>query len=244
MAHFKCLTIFFPMLNEEDYIESCVKVAREAGQRLINAGEIETYEILIINDGSTDRTAAIADQMALSDDKVRVIHHERRRGLGAGLKTGFTSGRGDLLFYSDADLPFDLFELEKACRLMRLYDAHIVGAYRYSRLWEGPKRFIYSTIYNHLIRALFSIKLRDVNTPFKLCRSSIFEKISLKSEGSFIDAELIIEAQRNGFRLIEFGLDYFPRTRGVSTLSSVSVMRKIVHDLYQYKMGKGPYKKV
>jgi glycosyltransferase involved in cell wall biosynthesis len=225
------LTIFFPMWNEQDYIYATVDAAREVCAQMLEEGEIGDYEILIVDDASTDSTGQIADQLAADDRRVRVIHHPVNRRLGGCIKTGFGNARGDLVLYTDADLPCDLAELRKACRLIRYYRADIVSAYRHDRTGEGPRRAVYSWIYNWLVTLLFGLRLRDVNFAFKLCQRSIFDKLELVSEGSFIDAELLIRAQALGYRVIQFGVDYFPRSVGVSTLSSGSVIAGILREM-------------
>ena len=225
------LTIFFPMWNEQDYIYATVDAAREVCGQMLEEGEIGDYEILIVDDASTDSTGQIADQLAADDRRVRVIHHPVNRRLGGCIKTGFGNARGDLVLYTDADLPCDLAELRKACRLIRYYRADIVSAYRHDRTGEGPRRAVYSWIYNWLVTLLFGLRLRDVNFAFKLCQRSIFDKLELVSEGSFIDAELLIRAQALGYRVIQFGVDYFPRSVGVSTLSSGSVIAGILREM-------------
>ena len=137
MAPFRSLTIFYPMWNEEATIERAVAAAFEAGDRLIENGQIERYDVLIVDDASTDATGALADAMAATDDRVSVIHHPTNRKLGGALKTGFANATGDLVLYTDADLPFDMAEADKAVRLMRIYEADIVSAYRFDRTGEG-----------------------------------------------------------------------------------------------------------
>ena len=231
-AHTSTLTVFFPMWNEEDYIDRAVGAAREACESLIAAGEIEDFEILIIDDASTDDTGKIADSMAAADRRLRVVHHPKNRKLGGALKTGYAEAKGDLVLYSDADLPFDMDELVKACRVMRHYEADIVSAYRFDRTGEGYVRVVYSAIYNSLVRWLFGVRLRDINFAFKLTRRQVFDKVTLESEGSFIDAELIVRARRHGYKVVQFGVDYFPRTRGVSTLSSPAVIVKLLREMF------------
>lgn len=231
-ANFQLLTIFFPMWNEEEYIGRALSAAREACETLVAEGEIADYELLVIDDASTDATGRMADDYAANDRHVRVVHHPVNRKLGGSLKTGFAESRGDLILYTDADLPFDMDELIKACRVMRHYDADIVSAYRLDRTGEGYVRTVYSTFFNSMVRALYGIRMRDVNFAFKLCRGRIFEDVTLKSEGSFIDAELIIRARKYGYEVVQFGVDYFPRTRGVSTLSSPSVIVKILREMF------------
>jgi len=228
---FDSLTIFFPMWNEEALIEQTVSAAREAAEDLVVTGEIGRYEILIIDDASTDATPQLADELAAADGNVRVVHHPVNRKLGGSLKTGFAEARSELVLYTDADLPFDMAELAKAVRIMRLYDADIVSAYRFDRTGEGPRRFIYSYVYNLLVRYGFALRLRDVNFAFKLVRRRVLDNVQLKSEGSFIDVELLARANRLGFHTVQFGVDYFPRSRGVSTLSSGPVIVKILREM-------------
>ena len=223
------------MWNEEEYIARTLSAAHEAGQSLIEVGEIAEYEIIVINDASTDSTGELADAAAAADPRVRVVHHPVNRKLGGSIKTGFEAASGDLVLYTDADLPFDMKELEKACRIMRHYEADIISAYRFDRSGEGYTRTVYSFFYNALVRIFFGVRMRDVNFAFKLCRGKIFEHITLVSEGSFIDAELVIRANKLGYSIVQFGVDYFPRTRGVSTLSSPAVIMKILKEMFQLR---------
>ncbi|MEJ6739285.1 MAG: glycosyltransferase family 2 protein [Actinomycetota bacterium] len=235
MAHFESLTIFYPMWNEEETIERAVAAAFEAGDALIEAGEIARCEVLIINDASTDATGKIADEMAAADERISVVHHEINRKLGGTLKTGFENAKGEIVLYTDADLPFDMAEVSKAVRLLRIYEADIVSAYRFDRTGEGFRRLVYSYVYNHLIQTMFGLRLRDMNFAFKLMRRTLLHNVELQSEGSFIDVELLARAQKLGFSIVQFGVDYFPRTRGISTLSSNSVIFKILREMYELR---------
>lgn len=229
---FGTLSIFFPMWNEEAYVHRAINAATTACVELMAAGEIDNYELIIVDDASTDSTPRLADELAASDPHVKVVHHPVNRKLGGAMKTGFAAATGNLVLYTDADLPFDMAEIGKACRIMRLYESDIVSAYRHDRTGEGATREIYTFFYNLLIRRLFGVRMRDINFAFKLCRRSIFEHLTLVSEGSFIDAELIIRAKKLGYEVTQFGVDYFPRTRGVSTLSSPKVILKIVREMF------------
>ena len=235
MANFPKMTVFFPMWNEEAYIERALSAGRELCEELVRMGEIDDYELLVIDDASTDSTPELADKFAVEDPHVRVVHHPVNRKLGGSMKTGFASATGDLILYTDADLPFDMLEVRKAVRLMRYYEADIVSAYRFDRTGEGYVRTVYSAFYNGLVRILFGVKMRDINFAFKLCRGSLLREIELKSEGSFIDAELVIRAKKTGKSVIQFGVDYFPRTRGISTLSSPAVIRKILREMFSLR---------
>jgi glycosyltransferase involved in cell wall biosynthesis len=229
------LSIFFPMWNEEEYIGRALGAAHEACALLIASGEISAYELIIVDDASTDATGAMADDFAAKDPRVKVVHHPVNRKLGGSIQTGFATATGDLVLYTDADLPFDMDELQKACRVLRHYEADIASAYRFDRTGEGYVRTVYSFIFNSLVRLLFGVKKRDINFAFKLCRRRIFDHVVLKSEGSFIDAELVIRAEKLGYRVVQFGVDYFPRTRGVSTLSSPTVIVKILREMRELR---------
>lgn len=227
------LTIFFPAYNEAEGIARAVSAATEAAVDLIGLGEIKDYEIVVVNDASTDDTGRIADELAAADPHVRVIHHPINRGLGGSIRTGLSEGRGAFALYTDADLPFDLWDLRKAFRLMRHYEADVVAAYRFDRTGEGPRRLVYSYAYNTLVRFAVGLRIRDVNFAAKLIRREVLDVVELRSEGSFIDVEMLAKADRLGFATIQYGVDYFPRSRGVSTLSSASVIAGIIREMFE-----------
>ncbi len=228
---FSKLSIIIPMWNEEEYIRRTVRVCRESCERLQAAGYILGHEIVLVDDASTDATGEIADTLAAADPHLVVVHHPVNRKLGGSIRTGLGVATGDLVLYTDADLPFDMFELDRAVRIMHAYEADIVSAYRHDRTGEGPRRAVYSWVYNWLIQLTFGTRLRDVNFAFKLLRREVLDAVHLRSEGSFVDAELLVRAQRLGLRVVQIGVDYFPRSRGVSTLSSPSVIRGILGEM-------------
>ena len=220
------VTIVFPMYNEEAYILRAVRAARQ-----ILAEVTPDHEIVIVDDCSKDQTPQIADELARTDPHVKVVHNERNRKLGGTLRAGYAVATKELVLYTDADLPFDLQELGRAVRLLQYQEADVLSAYRFDRTSEGLLRTVYSFFYNWLIRALFGLALKDVNFSFKLFRRSLLDRITLKSEGSFIDAEFLIRARNAGASIIQIGVDYFPRSRGVSTLSSPAVIFKIIGEM-------------
>ncbi|MEY3466715.1 MAG: hypothetical protein RL532_22 [Actinomycetota bacterium] len=218
--------------NEEQYIHRALNAAHDVSRELMASGEIADYELIVVNDASSDATPRLADEAAAANPRVKVVHHPVNRKLGGSMKSGFAASTGEVIVYTDADLPFDMRELHKALRLLRQYEADMVSAYRFDRTDEGLTRVIYSALYNALVRVLYGVRVRDVNFAFKVCRSRIFNDISLKSEGSFIDAELVVRAKKLGYSLVQFGVDYFPRTRGISTLSKPSVIVKILREAF------------
>ena len=226
MANYPSISLFFPAWNEEDYVERAVTRALDVLPRLT-----DDFEIIVVNDASTDRTKEISEELASRIPQLRVITHEVNLKLGGAMRTGLSASTKDIVVYSDIDLPWDLRELERALHLMDYLEADMICAFRFDRTSEGPKRIIYSFVYNMLIRALFDINIKDVNFSFKVMHRRVLEAVELKSLGSFIDAELVVKAIRKGFRVFQMGVDYFPRTRGVSTLASPSVIMKMVKEL-------------
>ena len=215
------------MYNEEAYVLRAVEAVR-AALREVGSGN---HEILIVDDASTDRTGALADEMARSDPQVRVLHNERNLTLGGTLRKGYAAATKDLILYTDADLPFDLQELPRAVRLLEYQQADVLAAYRFDRTSEGLLRTFYTLVYSAIIRTLFALRLRDINFSFKLFRRTLLEKFELKSEGSFIDAEFLLRARKAGASIIQIGVDYFPRSRGVSTLASPRVILRLLREM-------------
>ena len=189
------------------------------------------YEILVVDDASTDRTGEIADALSREFPEVRVIHHPENRQLGGAMRTGFAEASKELVFYVDADNPVDLRDLGKALNLMN--GADIVIGYRVNRD-ETFKRALYSKVYNLLIRLMFGLHVKDVNFSFKLFRRKVLETITLQTASSFLDAELLIAAKRAGFTIKEIGVKYYPRETGVSTMASPGVIWKIVYYMGSY----------
>jgi glycosyltransferase involved in cell wall biosynthesis len=224
--HHESLSVVIPAYNEEGYIEQCITTL-EVVLREITAD----FEVIVVNDGSQDRTAAILEELGRSRPYLVVIHHDRNRGLGAGLRSGFSRSRKRLTFYSDADLPFDFAEMVRAIRVMEFKHADVVTAFRHDRTNEGLRRIIYSFAYNWLIRVLFGVKIKDVNFSFKLIRTDKLHAMDLRSEGSFIDAEMMIYADRLGLFICQIGVDYFKRKHGNSHLSSVGTIATIVQEM-------------
>jgi len=214
------------MYNEEAYARRAVSAARA-----VLMAELPDWEIVIVDDASTDGTPALVEALAREDARVRVIRNPVNRRLGGALRAGYAAATKDLVFYTDADLPVDLHQLPRAVRLLEYQEADVVAGYRFDRTSEGLVRALYTFCYNHLIRTLFGLRVRDVNFAFKLFRRSVLEKFPLTSEGSFIDAEFLLRARKAGCVIIQIGLDYFPRTRGTSTLASMPVIFAILREM-------------
>ena len=221
------LSFVFPMYNEIGNIETCVAEALRVGRKIT-----DNLEIVVVDDASTDGCGALADTLALTHPELKVVHHGKNRKLGGSLRTGFAAATKDWVLYIDSDLPIQMDDALLAIPLTQ--NADMVIGNRQGRA-EGPRREIMSFVYNRLIRVLFGLSVRDVNFAFKLFRRSILERITLQSEGSFIDAELLIEAHTAGYKIAELPLQYYERVAGVSTLASGSVVIKILKEMVDYR---------
>ena len=222
------LSIVYPMYNEKDNIPIAVSEAIRVGYKIA-----PRIEIIVVDDASTDGSGAIVDRLAQAQSEVRVIHHNRNRKLGGSLQTGFNAARMEWILYMDSDLPI---KMDDALDVVPLTEkADIVIGWRKSRA-ESKRREVMSKCYNWLIRAMFGLHVADVNFAFKLFRREFLDRIILTSEGSFIDAELLLEMQREGARFAEIGMDYYPRVAGVSTLASNSVVLVILREMLRYRL--------
>lgn len=222
----RSVSFVVPMYNEEDSLRLFLRLAREALDTHVGDGEI-----VLVDDGSKDATLAIAREEAAADPRLRVVVHERNRGLGAALRTGFAAATREWVLYTDCDVPWDLDNLGRVFRVAEITGCGLVSGYRHDRTGEGPLRTLYSFVYNGLIGILFGVRIRDVNFSCKLFRRELLNGVELKSEGSFIDAELIARFVQRGVVMQQIGIDYFPRTRGVSTLSSPKVVLRILREM-------------
>ncbi len=220
------ISVVFPLFNEEEYVVRAYEAAVDALAALT-----DDFEIILVNDASTDRTASIVESLRDKDPRVKVVHNPVNLKLGGTLRAGYAVATRDLVLYTDADLPFDLREVRKAVRLLEVQKADVVSAYRFDRTSEGLLRTVYSFFYNSLVRTVFGLGIKDVNFSFKLFRRELLSRFTLKSDGSFIDVEFLCRARKAGAHIIQIGVDYFPRSRGVSTLSSPAVIVKILKEL-------------
>lgn len=221
------LTIFFPCYNEEQNVERVTYDALAAASQVS-----DDYEIIIVNDGSKDRTAEIADRLAEKHPQVRAIHHETNKGYGAALQTGFKNARKELVFYTDGDGQFKVEEIKNLLPHIEMYD--IVSGYRIRR--QDPlHRRINAFMWGAMVNMLFKLKISDVDSAFKLYKKEIFDNITLTAEGALIDTEILAKARSKGYTITEVGVNHYPRTAGSQTGAKLSVILKAFIELYKLK---------
>jgi len=223
---FDSISAVLPAFNEEENIETATTRMVEALESL----KLRDWEVIIVDDGSVDRTGEIADRLAeANSDHIRVFHHKPNLGYAEALKTGFTSARHQLIFYTDSDNQFDVRELKHLLPLIE--DADIVCGFRIYR-FDPLTRLILSWGFNLLVRITFWINVRDIDCAFKLFRREVFDKVTIESKKFFVDAEVLAKARYYGFRLVEIGVRHYPRPAGRSTVRPshvLSTLGELVH---------------
>lgn len=222
------LSVFFPAYYDEKNIDKVVHKAVSILEEL----KLKDYEVIVIEDGSPDRTGEVADELARQYKKVRVIHHEKNMGYGATLKDGFLSAKLDYVFYSDGDNQFDLEDIKKFVALIPYTD--IVVGYRKKKQYSLYRKFT-SLSYNYLLKLIFDINYWDIDCAFKLFKTDLFKKIEIKSVDAFIDAEIMIKAKLLGYRTTEVGVEHLPRVDGISTGARPSVILRTIREIFEYK---------
>jgi glycosyltransferase involved in cell wall biosynthesis len=226
------LTFFFPAFNEQENVEQVV------GRALAEIGPlVDSLEVLIVDDGSTDHTPELADALVAADSRVRV-HHQPNRGYGGALKAGFANARGELVSFSDGDLQFDLREMSRL--LDRLNDpakprVDAVIGYRIKRRDPFHRIFIART-YNAIVSLLFGLRVRDIDCAMKLFRRDVFEGLPLTSDGPFLSAELLIKLRARGTRLAQVGVTHYPRAAGTNTGASLGKILRTFRDLGKLRL--------
>ncbi len=215
------ISVVLPAYNERDNIEKAVRNA-QAALKLIG----RRYEIIIVDDGSTDGTREICDEIRKKDpSRIRVIHHQKNMGYGAALRHGFAQAKYELIFYTDSDNQFDIFELRYFLPLLDSYD--IVVGFRIFRKDNRLRKFI-SWGYDRIIgRLLFKLQMHDINCAFKLFKKKVLDQIEIESDNFFVDLELLAKARKLGFKINEVGVRHFPRLKGRTTVGHHHILKTI-----------------
>jgi glycosyltransferase involved in cell wall biosynthesis len=203
------LSVFFPAYNDAGTIASMVIQAVAIAGRLT-----PDFEVLVINDGSSDSTGAIAEELARTYPQVRVIHHPQNRGYGGALRTGFASATKALIAYTDGDAQYDPSELEVLWNRLAA-DADMVTGYKISRS-DPIHRVIIGRVYHYTVKMMFGLRVRDVDCDFRLMRREIFDRVKLERDTGVICLEMMRKIQDAGFRVLEVPVHHYHRTYGRS----------------------------
>jgi glycosyltransferase involved in cell wall biosynthesis len=208
------LSVFFPAYNDSGTIASLVIRAVQVASQLT-----PDYEVIVVNDGSLDATADIADELAATYPHVRVVHHPRNRGYGGALRTGFATATKDLVFYTDGDAQYDPAEMV-ALWVRMSEDVDWVNGYKISRS-DPVHRIVIGRIYHYTVKLLFGLRVRDVDCDFRLMRRHIFDRVSLEKNSGVICLEMMKKFQDAGFRVAEVPVHHYHRAYGRSQFFNV-----------------------
>jgi glycosyltransferase involved in cell wall biosynthesis len=190
------------------------------------------YEIIIVNDGSKDRTGEIADRLARENEHVRAVHNRPNRGYGGALQRGFREATKEWIFYTDGDGQFDFEEIDKLFLLLDRFD--IASAYRIHR--KDPRiRKVNAFCWSLLVNALFRIGLRDIDCAFKIYPRRFVDRIEMKSQGALIDTEMLARARRLGYTMGQVGVHHYPRTAGQQTGANLWVIARAFRELLKLR---------
>jgi glycosyltransferase involved in cell wall biosynthesis len=226
------LSYFFPAHNEEANLEGLVLEALETLPRIA-----DTFEIIAVNDGSKDRTREIADRLAAEHPGVvRAIHHDRNRGYGGALRSGFEASRFDLLCFTDGDRQFRVADLARLTARMAEPDRpDVVAGYRIKRA-DPFIRIAYARTYKLANRIFFGLRVRDVDCACKLFTRASLDGVRVESGGAFFSAELLIKTRNLGRAIVEVGIPHYPRTAGSPTGAKPSVIGRAVKDFWALRL--------
>ena len=216
------LSLVLPAHNEEANIEA---VVTESLQTL--PAFADSFEIIIVDDGSRDRTAEIVRRLERVDARVRLVQHERNQGYGAALRSGFRATTGDYVLFMDADRQFDIRDLRLLSPFAAEYD--IVAGFRMERR-DPLHRRVFAETFNVAVRVLFGVHLRDIDCAFKLFRGDLLRSIPLSAPGALINTEIQAKARRHGARLEQVGVHHYPRVAGQATGGNPRVILRAMRE--------------
>jgi glycosyltransferase involved in cell wall biosynthesis len=231
-ARVAALSYFFPAHDEAENVEGLVAEALAALPELA-----KTFEIIVVDDGSRDGTGAIADRLAAAHpDVVRVVHHERNRGYGAALRSGFRAANHPLIAFTDGDRQFRVADLQRLLTRLGASDApDVVVGYRLKRA-DPLVRTLYARAYRLCLRLFFGLPVRDVDCASKLFRRQALAGIRLESGGAFLSAELLIKVRARGRTVAEVGVPHFARTAGRASGADPRVVLRAVRDFWRLRL--------
>lgn len=219
----RSLSFVLPAFDEAENIEEavtrCVAVAERLGLR---------FEVIVVDDGSRDATRTLADAMASRDRRVRTVHHPRNRGYGAALRSGLLAARMERVFFTDADLQFDVDELGGLLEHAEHYE--IVAGYRSPRRDPVGRRLL-GWGWSRLVGLLFAVEVRDVDCAFKVFDRHVFDRIAIQSIGALVNTEILVRARAEGFRIHEVPVSHLPRAAGVQSGANPRVVFKALREL-------------
>jgi glycosyltransferase involved in cell wall biosynthesis len=217
------LSIFFPFWNEEKNMEQVVIKAIPIAQKIA-----KKWEIIMVDDGSSDNTAEVATRLESKNPNLRLVSHEPNRGYGAALKEGFESAKYNLIVFTDGDGQFDFSEITKF--LDKIENADIVIGLRKKRS-DNPLRHILMNLLKIWDLLLFGFYFRDIDCGFKLFRKEAINKIMpLQSEGAMITTEILAKAKKTHLKILQVEVNHYPRVYGDQSGGNLRVIIRAIRE--------------
>lgn len=230
------LSVFLPAYNEA---ENLSRVVREIADVLARTPAVGAYELIVVDDGSTDATTALLADLQKTIPQLRTVRHSRNLGYGSALASGFAEARNELVFFMDADGQFSFREFPVF--LLALKEKDVVVGFRKSRNDPSVRR-LFGKCWSALVRNLLGVRARDINCAFKLMRRSALSGFAPRSSGAGINAELLMFLEQKGAKLAELPVQHFPRTAGVATGLRFPVIVRAVLELLRLSAGRRYFK--
>jgi glycosyltransferase involved in cell wall biosynthesis len=221
------LTIFFPCYNEVENVERVTRKAVEVGRQVA-----DDLEVIIVNDGSKDGTAEVADRLAAEIPEVRAVHNNPNLGYGGALQRGFREATKNWVFYTDGDGQFDLEEIPRVLPLLEQYD--IVSCYRLDRK-DSLVRKLNAFAWTTLVNLLFRIGLKDIDGAFKFYPKPFIDSIQMHSMGALIDTEMLAKARNLGLSIGQTGVHHYPRLAGEQSGANIRVIARAFRELFKLR---------
>ena len=231
MTRTRSVAFVFPMFNEADNIGDTIARATVLGREIA-----DDYEIVVVDDASTDSSGDVVDSLAASDTHIKSVRLKKNTKFGGALNEGLKTASKDVVIYTDSDFPAREDDIKKALDI--LDGADVVTAYSLVVKDANPKRVIMSKGYNFLVRLLFGLNLRDINSGLKIYKRKFLEGMELKSRSPFIDVEIFVEAAKRGAVIKQYGLVFDMRTKGSSSISRLGVVARTFRDMLAYRFSK------
>jgi glycosyltransferase involved in cell wall biosynthesis len=217
------LSLVLPAHNEAENIRQVVNRALA-----VLPAYTDTFEIIVVNDGSRDTTGAIIDEMSAAEPRLRPVHHPRNLGYGAALTSGFAASTGDYVMFMDADRQFDIGDIRLLSPFVTDFD--IVAGFRMERN-DPIHRRVFAEVFNVTVRVLFGVHLRDIDCAFKIFRGDMLRDLELTSPGALINTEIQAKLRRRGAQLAQVGVHHYPRVAGSATGGSLRVILRAMREM-------------
>jgi glycosyltransferase involved in cell wall biosynthesis len=223
------ISFMMPMFNERDNIVHTIYKIKSIAAELTS-----DYEIIIVDDASTDGSGEIIDEMAGRNGHIKAFHLARNSKFGGAFAEGFRQAKKDIILYVDSDMPVGMEEIKNSFPM--LSEADIVTGYSKVKKGETLKRKIITTIYNLIVQGMFGLHVKDINSGFKIVKREIVKDLKFVSRSPFIDVELFLHAKKKKGKVLQYPLIFYPREYGKSYIARLPVVWATLRDMIKVRI--------